>query len=299
MLEDLKLSDSYDGFLFLADSARNPPVLKPHHHVELELNLVRRGSVTYVVSGQRHRFSQGTLLWMFPTQEHQLVHRTDDAQYYVAVFKPALIDRACRNDSYRGLKQELKESDGVLHAKLDTAIFDLLCQTMEELLRESLDPDLLNREAGFGLGSDFRFEHGDPVGLNAGLQHILLQSWRQQNARQEIEGAVVLHPAVESALVLLNDPDCEPNLGQLARQCGVSDTYLSRLFGLQVGVSMSRYRNSVRLNRFIEIFRSRPHCTMTEAVYAAGFGSYAQFYKVFVQAYGRGPREALASRKGM
>ena len=28
-------------------------------------------------------------------------------------------------------------------------------------------------------------------------------------------------------------------------------------------------------------------------MYAAGFGSYAQFYKVFVQAYGRGPRASL------
>lgn len=35
---------------------------------------------------------------------------------------------------------------------------------------------------------------------------------------------------------------------------------------------------------------------MSEAVYAAGFGSYAQFYKVFTQAYGRGPRACLRQK---
>src|SRR5688572_17334003 len=90
MLENLKLSDRYDGFLFLAEAARNPPVLKPHHHLELELNVVRRGEITYVVGGQRYRFGQRSLLWMYPAQEHQMVDRTDDAEYYVAVFKPQL-----------------------------------------------------------------------------------------------------------------------------------------------------------------------------------------------------------------
>ena len=32
---------------------------------------------------------------------------------------------------------------------------------------------------------------------------------------------------------------------------------------------------------------------MLEAAYAAGFGSYAQFYKVFVQAYGTGPSTTM------
>jgi hypothetical protein len=43
MLENLKLSKRYDGFLYLAEAKRNPPKLKSHHHVELELNLVVRG----------------------------------------------------------------------------------------------------------------------------------------------------------------------------------------------------------------------------------------------------------------
>ena len=65
------------------------------------------------------------------------------------------------------------------------------------------------------------------------------------------------------------------------------------MFTRQMGVSVSRYRNSVRLGRFLEYFRSPEQKTITEAMYAAGFGSYAQFHRVFTQAYGRGPRECL------
>jgi AraC-like DNA-binding protein len=43
----------------------------------------------------------------------------------------------------------------------------------------------------------------------------------------------------------------------------------------------------------MEYYRQPEQKTITEAVYAAGFGSYAQFHRVFTQEYGRGPRECL------
>ena len=68
MLEDLKLGKGYDGFLYLAESTRNPPKLKSHHHVELELNLVVRGTITYVVSGTRFTFQPGPCSGSFPSR---------------------------------------------------------------------------------------------------------------------------------------------------------------------------------------------------------------------------------------
>lgn len=304
MLEKLKLGPRYDGFLFLAESARNPPALRPHTHVELELNLVVNGTITYVVGGRRISFSKRTLLWLYPTQEHQLVDRTGDAQYYVAVFKPALIKRACRGDGYAGLRRAEPEAtaDGeVLHTELTPEAFDLVRRTMDAIVEDGLDPDLLNREAGFGAGSNFRFEHGDPDWLNAGLRHLLLLAWRHQRGRAGKARAVALHPAVRKALALLGGAEWAGGMAALARRCGVSEAYLSRIFARQVGVPLTRYQNSVRLGRFLEMYRATgEQRTIAEAVYAAGFGSYAQFYKVFTEAYGRGPREVLAdTRSGL
>jgi len=65
------------------------------------VNLVVQGNITYVVSGRRFTFSARTLLWIFPEQEHQVVDRSDNAQFYVAAFKPSLINRSCRQPRTR------------------------------------------------------------------------------------------------------------------------------------------------------------------------------------------------------
>lgn len=297
MLQDLKLDPVYDGFLFLAESARNPPSLRSHHHVELELNLVARGTITYLAEGRRFTFGPRSLLWLFPAQEHQLVDRTNDAQNYVAVFKPDLIVRSCHGEAYAGLKRKKAEGKTVLHTVLDPGTYGFLLRMMNHVMEGSLDPDTLNREAGFGVKSDFRYRHGDPDGLNAGLHHLLLLCWRLQRAGTTRHSSVSLHPSVSRAIGVLGDDAWSGTLGQLARKCGLGETHFSRLFASQVGVPFSRYRNSLRLARFWEYYWKPARPTIMEAVYASGFGSYAQFYKVFVDACGQGPRSFLNGRE--
>lgn len=295
MLADLKLSPKYDGLLYLAESARNVPTLDSHHHAELELNLVLRGRITYIVGERRFTFTARTLLWLFPEQEHQLVARSSDAQLYVAVFKPSLIASACRGSARAGLKRSRWPGNDVLHTRLAPDGFDLIRRTMDSIMHGSLDPDLLNREAGYGWRSSFAYEHSDPEVLNAGLRYLLLICWRAQQIGRVAGGAVPLHRSVRRAVQLLSDGTLEMNLGELAHACGASEAYLSRVFRRQIGVTLTEYRNSVRLSRFWEELRQPAEKTVAEAVYAAGFGSYAQFYKIFTRAYGEGPRMCLAA----
>jgi AraC-like DNA-binding protein len=296
MIEDLRIKPIYDGFLFLAEAARNPPWLRSHRHRELEVNLVTQGSITYVTDGCRLTFPRRTLLWMFPAQEHQLVNRSADAQYYVAVFKPELIAQACRSPAYQGLHERRSPGGTVLQTLLEPRLFNRMVETMEATMDGSLDPAVLNRELGFGIRPGFRFEHSDPDGLNAGLHYLLLLSWRCRLASAVRGGSIALNPAVKKALHFLADGHWEYDFETLAHECGVSGAYLSRVFAHQVGVPLSRYHNSVRLSRFLEYRSRHPGSTITEAAFAAGFGSYAQFYKVFVSAYGAGPRPALSGK---
>jgi len=294
MLQNLKIREIYAGFIFLAEAKRHLAYLKKHRHVELELNLVVSGAVTYVVYGRRFTFPRGTLLWMFPSQEHQLVDRSKDGAYYVAVFKPSLIERACHGAAYRGLKRKSPSGRGVMHKMLEPVAFDAVRQTMEGMMEGSLDADLLNREGGFGFASDFMYDHGDPDALNAGLRYLLIQAWKHSQAGHRVVGSVDLHPSVQKALELLSHLEA----GSIASRCGVSEAYLSRLFHRQVGVPLNRYRNSVRLARFLEIAKGSKSKTLLECVFEAGFGSYAQFYKVFTQSYRQGPREFLGRSFG-
>lgn len=296
MLENLKIDPGYDGFLFLAEARRNPPVLRSHRHRELELNLVVRGNLTYVVHGKRYEFGPRSLVWFFPTQEHRLVDRTADAGYYVAVFKPELIAACCRDARYAALKR--RNVRVMTRTTLDPATFSLLRGTMDSVMAESLDPDVLNREAGFGVHSDFRFQHGDPDILNAGLRLLLLLSWREQTQLIKPDNTPTLHSSVARALDILGQPELESgkSLETLAKACGASPSHLSRLFKSQMGVSLNRYRNSARLGRFLEILRAKPHITLLEAMLESGFGSYAQFHKIYRQAYGESPGRSLRNR---
>lgn len=293
MLENLKLQQGYDGFLFLAAAELNPPILASHHHVELELNLVVQGSISYVVEGRRYTFQRGTLLWMFPTQEHQLVDRSNDAKYYVAVFKPSLIRRACRGKNYAGLKRKTLSGDGVLHKILNLPTFEYIRATMDWLMRDSLDDSLLNKEAGFGINSNFSFSHGDLDALNGGLHYLLVLAWRSFLAEEKIHHPYELHPSIAKALSLLGKPGESLTAGRLATRCGLSEAHLSRLFHEQVGVPINRYRNSVRLGQFMELYRQPGQRTILECVYEAGFGSYSQFFKIFRQSCGYSPRKFL------
>lgn len=296
MLENLKIAPAYEGFLFLAEAMRNPPVLRPHQHVELELNLVIAGEVTYVVEGSCYRFPKRSLLWLFPAQQHQLVDRTPDAAYYVAVFKPDLIKRACRGPFYRDLKRQRPAEDGVIHRCLAPDECEDLADEMRAIVVDGLDADLLNREAGFGISKDFSFHHNDPDWLNAGLRHILLYGWRLQQRPGGSSRAVKLHPVVRKALQFLEADPTDATLSTLARHCGCSTSFLSRTFQREVGANFAHYRNSVRLGRFWECYRNGSCDTLLDAVLAAGFGSYAQFFRVFTAAYGTSPRRALGTR---
>ena len=192
MLEDLKLRKGYDGFLYLVETARNPPRLSSHRHRELEVNLVLRGAITYVVGNQRFTFGPRTLLWLYPEQEHHLVDMSADAQAYVAVFRAGLVLRSARVSGYEGLRRNVADRGAVLHTVLEPGVFDLMHRTMDALMIGAPDPDVLNKEAGFGAGSSFSYAHEDPYGLNAGLQHLLLLCWRTQRARKPESSSVLV-----------------------------------------------------------------------------------------------------------
>ena len=289
MLENLKILPEYDGFIYYAESSRNPPRLNSHHHQELEINMVVNGTIKYVANGQRYTFEKRSLIWFFPNQEHQMVDRSRDAQYYVVVFKPKLVAKSCKNDTYQDLANK-KRSSEILHSLLEPETFDLMKKIMDSLMEGALDADILNREAGFGFQSDFVFRHGDPVALNAGLHYLLLLSWRCRENGRALRRPVPLHPAVNNALDFIGSNPWNSSLDALSLKSGLSSSYLSRLFKEQIGISISKYRNMVRLDLFFEIINRPVRPTITEAVYEAGFGSYSQFYKVYYESYGKGPK---------
>lgn len=111
----------------------------------------------------------------------------------------------------------------------------------------------------------------------------------------------VQSPLVERVLQAVSD-DLPMTGEQLAMELGVSPGHLARSFKREMGLSLVDYRNRRRIDRFFDaISRAGDNVNLLDAALQAGFGSYAQFHRVYRKFLGTAPREALAgaARAGM
>jgi AraC-like DNA-binding protein len=264
MSEDLGLRPGGEGRVARHAAADGPP--RAHRHAELELNLVVRGSATYLVGERRYELTPGTLTWLFPAQDHVLVDESANHELWWAVFSPALVRRAATTPTTRPLLQH--DAGGDFSRRLDG--------------RRAGGLDALLREVG----------DADPVDdalLNAGLAYLLVFAWRAFVDSEDVIAGADVHPAVEAVARRLH---LDPNAGgldELARAAGLSASHLSRIFKAQTGVSITRFRNQRRLERFRILYGDGRHTTTLAAALEAGFGSYAQFFRVFRAETGSNP----------
>ena len=66
---------------------------------------------------------------------------------------------------------------------------------------------------------------------------------------------------------------------------------MSRLFKQQTGVALVDFRNRQRVEKFLDFYGTGQRRTMLDAALEAGFGSYAQFHRVFKRVRGCSPVE--------
>lgn len=127
--------------------------------------------------------------------------------------------------------------------------------------------------------------------LNLGLDYVFeLALWQLRQA-QDVGPTLIVHPAVGATARRIRQ---SPELGleALAAAARMSAGRLGRIFKQNMGVALSSYRNRVRLERARELLQQQGVTTL-EAALASGFGSYAQFYRVFREETGLNPRQTL------
>src|SRR5207247_2295767 len=82
MSDDLGVRDGLDGRVVRHVVGDVRP--RPHRHAELEVNLVVRGSASYLLGERRYELTPGTLTWLFPGQDHVLVEESADHELWWA-----------------------------------------------------------------------------------------------------------------------------------------------------------------------------------------------------------------------
>jgi AraC-like DNA-binding protein len=238
-----------------------------HLHAEVEMNLAYRGTAVYLVGQHRYRMAPGVLIWLFPGQDHLLIDQSDDFAMWILVARPAVAAKLAASGAHYAVIAEDKP-EGHFARRVAEGELDRLLGLF----------DLIDSQAD------------DAVCYNQGIEYATAAAWLAFQHAAETE-SVGLHPAVESAVRLLRTEDEAETIDVLARRAGLSPSRLSRVFLAQVGISIVEFRNANRLERFHRIRQRAPHLSISAAALDAGFGSYAQFYRVFKAAHGRGPIE--------
>jgi AraC-like DNA-binding protein len=264
MIDDLGVRAGLDGRVVRHTVGDVRP--RAHRHAELEVNLVVRGTASYLLGDRRCALTPGTLTWLFPGQDHVLVDESADHELWWAAFRPALVARLATTRHARPLLED--DPVGDFSRRLDSG----RVRRLGALFHEVQDAEM-----------------ADDVLVNAGLAYLLTFAWRAFLDSDDVVEGVDLHPAVETvARMLQADPDAG-DLATLARAARLSSSHLSRIFKEQTGVSISRFRNQQRLQRFLRLYAGGRRTTALAAALEAGFGSYAQFHRVFREHTGRSP----------
>jgi AraC-like DNA-binding protein len=236
-------------------------MLEPHYHDEVEVNLVLSGRATYLVGGEKQPLRPRSLLWLFPDQEHLLQHFTRDFAMWIIVISPEFA-------------QQMAERIPVLAERDPGSVF---LKTLPLKCVRLLDTIAQELSTGF-----------QPLDCHGfGLAWWLTSAW---NAYEygDSQDAGSLHSAVARAMALLRE-DSSKNLRTLARETRISPSQLSRLFKRQVGISITEFRTRLRLNAFISRCDGSRANAMFTLAKEAGFGSYAQFSRVFRRQMGCSP----------
>jgi AraC-like DNA-binding protein len=144
-------------------------------------------------------------------------------------------------------------------------------------------------------GAPMRQEMQARTALLASMLGVLIDYKRPGPGRPGQNGLTApAHPVVVGTLRLLAK---DPSLGgkELADALRLSLSRLARVFKTEMGLSLVEYRNRLRLERFDVLVDERGD-NLLDAALAAGFGSAAQFHRVFRALRGQSPRAYLKGR---
>lgn len=226
--------------------------LPPHTHLHAELNLLMAGRATVRTASGSHVLGAGDLFVLPGGLEHQLVEASSDMAMWVLELGEGVEGRA----DLHWLENCAALTPTVAFRKQLVTISRKLWLRPSEPRAKFLEAALLELLAGLELGADACTEPQ--------------------------------HPAVARAREVCESEANKLSIQALASRVGLSASRLAHLFQAELGLTPLQYRNFVRLQRFIQTQESGPSNLLRHAL-ESGFGSYAQFHRVFHQVCGTPP----------
>lgn len=259
MRVDLNIPPTRCGVVGLVSSDRFKR-FDPHTHAECEVNLLVRGDADILGPTGKIVMKAPVMLFLPSLQPHSLLSASNDVRMWVLVWKLADAPR-------------FPKGGPVMHPL-----------GMEEAARLS------------GLAGELSAT-GDDIVFNAGMRYLFLLLLRDGGRLDPASGKSV-HSALFRAIEILRHEADPPGAVELAERVGISKPHLLRTIRSETGMTLTELRQTILLRRFMLLHAERAGDGLLANALDAGFGSYNQFARVFVQAHGMTPAAYFRSRRG-
>lgn len=270
MLQELVYDAPVGGAVWPFDRAYIRP---PHFHGQVELLLIRRGEATVHVGARTERLRAGQLAWILPCLPHVMSAFSPDFDMWVIELEASLVGACWRavtggpGPGHFDVFQGVASLGERLAGHLTAAVGESEARQMSELAHRVWSAPSAS---------------GVPGVLRALCEQALCVTLAGAS-RHSASSLTELASCLLLASPLLDRRG-------LAADLGVSEGFLSRSFGRELGVSFVQHRARARLAHFLARVTAGKS-NLLDGALAAGFGSYSQFHRVFTRISGMRPRD--------
>ena len=261
----------------------------PHLHKSIEIVYITKGQLELGIDTQLYHLDEGDLAIVFPDQIHhfQVFHPGKNraihllaAPSYFGAYRELLITLQAKNPV---IKKDLLDAEVLLALN---KIMELAGEntTLHEG-RKNLDNTSLSTDNVITPGQ-----------LNT--KNTLLHSWIQILLSYTLQELTLIqrpnihdYDLVYQTIAYVAEHFHEPlSLTSMAKDLGISQFTLSRVFSRTFHKNFNQYVNEIRLD-YVTLLLKDSDTSVTEIMYDAGFQSQATFNRVFQEKYHMTPKQ--------
>lgn len=258
------------------------PMQRPDHHNEIELNLLQKGSVTYLFGGRKVRIEAGSLGAFWAAIPHQVISFAPDTSYFVTTI-PLAWFLQCRL-SERFIQHLMQGA--------------MVCES--DAKRRELDAQLFaSWERDLATGAE-RARDIVMLEIEARLQRLecCLPSASEQKRRQLLAVQAGGLNKVEQMACFVAQHYVEPlTVSQISEAAGLHPNYAMNLFKKAFGTTLVDYLVRHRVSHAQRLLVTTD-LKMVDVAFSSGFNSISRFNEAFRQACGCTPRDYRAAHIG-
>lgn len=246
----------------------NSNTKKRHSHTVIEIHMMVTGSQTYESDGASYRVNAGEFLMIPKNKPHKMIDAEYPVEKYAVIF-------SCDNRFLEDYGLEKKNE--CVHGQLSRRVRELFASIEEEYASPCQGSEILIENMVFELIVCLM---RDCCGIGSTVKRK-----RGEDAQPPTD------ERVELAKQFIIDNIEEPlQIGEVASYCYLSKKQLTRLFEVNVGMTIATYIRNEKI-RHIEMMLADPSFSLTAISEVMGFPSESGFNAFFKKYNGMPPGE--------